>query len=131
MVIKPNKAKIVDLDAVMETVPVETPEGPAIWATIAIQYALSGLSPSVTIRVPLSWKDGESESQQRARALQGARLLIEHACRAAGVGPLAEDEDDSPAEMLQALVPPALDGLAQELGLAPPTARPRRQRETG
>jgi hypothetical protein len=129
MAIKPNKAKIIDLDAVVESVPVDTPEGPVVWAAIAIQYTLSGLSPGVTIRVPLSWKAGESDAAQRARALQSARLLIEHACRAAGVGP--STEDDGPADVLEALVPPALEGLTQELGLAPPATRPRRAHEKG
>ena len=128
MAIRPNKAKVVDLDAVVESVPVDTPEGPVVWAAISIHYTLSGLSPSVTIRVPLSWKAGESEAAQRGRALQSARLLIEHACRAAGVGPPSDDEEESPADMLEAVMPAALQGLTQELGLASPATRPRRQK---
>jgi hypothetical protein len=53
--------------------------------------------------------------------------LIDHACRAAGVGAAETENDDSPVEeILDAVTPTALKGIAQELGLATPTAKPRR-----
>jgi hypothetical protein len=98
--------------------------GPVLWADVEITYTLAGLEPSVVIRVPVPFEAGETEAQRKAHALRRARLLIDHACQAAGVAP-----EPAPAETIQdvieQIVPPALEGVAQELGLAAPTTKPK------
>ncbi len=132
MVLKPSTAKVVDLDAAFDAAPVESAEGPIVWATVTITYILAGLTPAVTIRVPVPWRDSESPDQRRAQALRCARQLIEHACRAAGVVPQdAEPDTDTMDDVIEAITPTALEGVAQELGLTKPTTRPKaRSRQT-
>jgi hypothetical protein len=129
MPIKPGTAKIIDLDTTVEAVPSDTAEGPIVWATVLMEYALAGLAPLVTIRVPIPYQESDSELERRAQALRCARQLIDHACRAAGIGP-AEPEagDNGVAEAIESVTPPGLEGIAQELGLAKPTRQPRRER---
>ena len=126
MALKPATAKIVDLDTSVDVVPVQSREGPVVWATVKMEYTLAGLNPLVTICVPVPFKDGDTQDERRALALRCARQLIEHACRAAGVGPA----DNEPEEALEAIgeeiAPSALEGIAQELGLAEPTRAPKR-----
>ena len=131
MALKPSTAKITDFETSFDAVPVESPEGDVIWADVRIEYILSGLTPAVTIRVPVPWNELDTSEERKSKALRCARQLIEHACRAAGVGPAETAIDDSLAqEALDAVTPSALEGIAQELGLATPTAKPRRQRVT-
>jgi hypothetical protein len=119
---------VTDLDAAFDAAPVETADGPIIWATVTIEYAISGLSPALSIKVPVPWNDAEIADQRRAQALRCARQLIEHACRAAGVGP-QEDASTGPIEdAIEAITPSALDGVAQELGLVESTTKPRQSR---
>ena len=92
MMLKVSGAKIVDLDVSLDATPVDTRLGPVVWASVTIQYTLAGLSPCVTIRVPLPWREGETTQDRRAEALRCARQLIDHACRATGAMP-EEDED--------------------------------------
>ncbi len=126
MAIKPSAAKVVDLDTAFDAAPMESAGGPIIWASVTIAYTLAGLSPTVTIRVPVPWRDGESPDQRRAQALRCARQLIEHACRAAGVVPQdAEPDTDTLDDVVEAITPSALEGVAQELGLSKPTTRPK------
>ena len=132
MPIKPAAAKITDLDTTIEAVPSDTPEGPIVWATVRIEYTLSGLAPLVTIRVPVPYKEGDSEMERRAEAIRCARQLIDHACRAAGVG-AAEPEtadDNSLENAIEAVTPSVLEGITQELGLAKPTRQPRQKPKT-
>jgi hypothetical protein len=124
MPIKPASAKIVDLDTAFDAAPVQSAEGPLVWATVTMRYALQDLSPSVTVRVPVPCKEQESADQRRDHALRCARQLIEHACRAVGV-PAPDDVAD---EVLDAVVPTEMEGLAQELGLASPKTAPKRVR---
>ena len=124
MPIKPASAKIIDLDAAFDAAPVQSAEGPLVWATVTIRYALHDLSPSVTVRVPVPCKEQESAAQRRDQALRCARQLIEHACRAVGV-PAA---DDVAGGVLDTVMPTEMEGLAQELGLTPPRTGPRRVR---
>jgi hypothetical protein len=129
MVLKPATAKITDLDMTVEAVPTETAEGLIVWATVRMEYSLSGLAPVVTTRVPVPWITSDTDAERRAQALRCARLLIEHACRAAGVGPAEPEAEQNPVEeAIDAVAPPALQGIAQELGLAKPTRQPSRQR---
>lgn len=80
----------------------------------------------MTIRVPIPFIDGQSETERRGQALRCARQLIEHACRAAGVGPAESETEENPLEeAIDAVAPSALQGIAQELGLAKPTRQPR------
>jgi hypothetical protein len=116
---KLSTAQITDLDATFDAVPVESVEGPLIWATVRIVYSLQGLSPAVTIRVPVPWNSEESQDERRSQALRAARRLIDHACRT--VAP-------AEADMMDDIVEPFLEGVAQELGLAKPTARPKPRR---
>ena len=53
MVLKLSTAKVTDLDAAFDAAPVETADGPIIWATVTIEYAISGLSPALSIKVPV------------------------------------------------------------------------------
>jgi hypothetical protein len=130
MALKPSTAKITDFETSFDAVPVASPEGDVIWADVRIDYILSGLTPTVSIRVPVPWSERDTPEERKSKALRCARQLIDHACRAAGVGAAETEIDDSPAEFLDAVTPTALAGIAQELGLATPTAAPRRQRTT-
>jgi hypothetical protein len=126
MVPKPATAKITDFETSFDAVPVSTPDGDVIWADVRIDYILSGLTPCVTIRVPVPWSERDTAEERKARALRCARQLIDHACRAAGVGAAEADVGETGiAEALDAATPTALEGIAQELGLAKPTAAPR------
>jgi hypothetical protein len=130
MALKPATAKIIDLDTTVEVVPVESREGPIVWATVKMEYTLAGLTPQVTICVPVPWKESDTQDERRAQALRCARQLIEHACRAAGVGPTVIETEDATGEgVIETVTPPALEGLAQELALAEPTRQPKRSRK--
>jgi hypothetical protein len=129
MALKPSTAKITDFETSFDAVPVGSVEGKVIWADVRIDYILSGLTPTVTIRVPIPWTESDMPEDRKSKALRCARQLIDHACRAAGVGAAETGADDSTVEdALDAITPTALEGIAQELGLATPTAKPRRQR---
>lgn len=121
MALKPSAAKVIDLDATFDTAPVESREGPLLWATVRIAYTLQGLSPDIAIRVPISWNAQDSQEQRRDQALRAARQLIDHACRA--VAP-ADVESDS----LEDIIRTPLEGIAQELGLTNPTSHPKPRR---
>jgi hypothetical protein len=131
MALKPSTAKITDFETSFDAVPVASAEGDIIWADVRIDYILSGLAPTVTIRVPVPWNERDTPEERKSKALRCARQLIDHACRAAGVGAAETGIDDGPVEdALDAVTPTALEGIAQEFGLATPTAKPRRQRAT-
>jgi hypothetical protein len=131
MALKPSTAKITDFETSFDAMPVTSAEGEVIWADVRIDYILSGLTPTVTIRVPVPWNESDTPEERKSKALRCARQLNDHACRAAGVGSAETGIDDSPVEeVIDAVTPTALAGLAQELGLATPTAKPRRQRTT-
>jgi hypothetical protein len=126
---KPSTAQITDFETSFDAVPVASAEGDVIWADVRIDYILSGLTPTVTIRVPIPWSDRDTPEERKSKALRCARQLIDHACHAAGVAAAETGKYDSPVEeVLDAVTPTALAGIAQELGLATPTAAPRRQR---
>lgn len=130
MALKPSTAKITDFETSFDAVPVASAEGEVIWADVRIDYILSGLTPTVTIRVPVPWIERDTPEERKSKALRCARQLIDHACRAAGVA-AAETGIEGPEEnILGAVMPTALEGIAQELGLATPTATPRQQRAT-
>jgi len=125
---KPSSAKVIDLDTAFDAAPVQTVDGLAIWATVTIEYALAGLRPSVNIRVPVPWNENDSHERRRSQALRCARQVIEHACRAVGIGPQeAESSLDAIADAIEEIAPPALEGVTQELGLAKPTAKPKQR----
>lgn len=60
MALKPTSAKIVDFETSFDATAVPSPEGEVIWAEVRIDYILSGLSPSVIIRVPVPWSETEA-----------------------------------------------------------------------
>lgn len=121
---KPAAPKITDFETAFDAVPVATVSGDVIWADIRIDYLLSGLTPSVVIRVPVPWRESDTVEERKGRALRCARELIDHACRAAGVSS-TDIEDSSVGEEIDAAMPAAVEGIVQELGLAEPTAPPR------
>lgn len=125
MALKLSSAKVIDLDATFDPGPVESGEGPLIWATVRIAYTLEGLSPDIAIRVPIPWDERETPDQRRTQALRAARQLIDHACRA-----VAPAEVEAAQDIIDRIMPPSLEGIAQELGLTDPTAKPgpRRRR---
>jgi hypothetical protein len=94
---------------------------------VTIGYTLAALNPTVSIRVPVPWNDSENPDQRRAQALRYARQLIEHACRAAGVGPQETNVADDRIKNVIEGITPALQGVAQELGLATPTIEPKQR----
>lgn len=129
MIPKPATAKITDLDTTVEAVPTETPEGPIVWAAVRMEYTLSGLAPVVTIPVPVPWHVSVTDIERRAQALRCARRLIDHACRAADIGPVEPEVEQNPVEEpIDAVAPSAFEGIAQELGLAKPTRQPSHHR---
>lgn len=122
MVLKPSSAKVIDLSAAFDVGPEQSAEGPIVWATVRIVYSLQGLSPDIAIRVPVPWNAQDTQEQRYAQALRSARQLIEHACRAVGVAP-AEAGSDLIEDVVEAITPAALEGVAQELGLASPSVK--------
>lgn len=123
MVVKPQTAKILDFETSFDAQPVISPEGEVVWAEVRIEYILAGLTPTVTIRVPVPWDASESAETRKSKALRCARQLIDHACHASGI-PVPE-----PAvpllQGIEEILPAALEGVAQELVLAKPTTRPK------
>jgi hypothetical protein len=82
----------------------------------------------VTIRVPVPWNAQETLEERKAKVLRCARQLIDHACGAAGMAPAAtQTEGGGVADVLGAVSPPVLEGIAQELGLVGPTSGLRRR----
>ena len=131
MALKPSTAKITDFETNFDAVPVTAAEGEVIGADVRIDYILAGLTPTVTIRVPVPWNERDTAEERKSKALRCARQLIDHACRAAGVGAAETEVNEKPAtDVINAVTPDALEGIAQELGLAAPAATPRRQRTT-
>lgn len=131
MEIKPNTAKVVDLSTRFETMPIDTDVGPVLWADVEITYILAGLTPTVDIRVPVPFEAGDSDAERKRQALRNARLLIDHACKAASVDTgTAVDPAEHMGETLDAVTPSMLEGIVQELGLASPTSKPRSPRQT-
>ena len=120
--ITPNAAKVADLSTRFEALPEQTEIGPILWADVEITYVLAGLNPTVAIRVPIPFKEGEVDADRKRQALRNARLLIDHACQVGGVttdAPVSTKVQDAIEEML----PASLKGVAQELGLTPPTTK--------
>jgi len=128
MALKPETAKITDLKTTFDAVPVTSAEGRVIWADVWIDYALSGLAPTVTIRVPIPWNERDTPEERKEMALHCARQLIDHACRASAMGGDQMGVGDRfLEEPLEAVTPSAREDFVQELGLAKPTTQPRRQ----
>src|SRR5665213_2610118 len=116
MALKPSTAQITDFETSFDAVPVTSAEGEVIWADVRIDYILSGLTPTVTIRVPVPWNARDTPEERKSKALRCARQLIDHACHAAGMGPAETGIDDNGVEeVLDAVTPTALEGIAQEL----------------
>ena len=67
-------------------------------------------------RAALSETRTSSKERRHAAVTQCARQLIGHACRAAGIGP---QEPEAPADtitdIIEAIAPPALEGVTQVL----------------
>lgn len=125
MELKPNSAKVIDIETALDAVPIETGIGPILWATVRIDYAMVGLSPHVDIRVPIPFEPGQNDAERGRQALRNARLLIDHACHSSGIPPenySTKDFQGYVAEML----PASLQGVAQELGITEPTSQPPR-----
>jgi hypothetical protein len=77
-----SAARLTDLTAYADREIVDMPSGRVIWMTVDLNYHLPGLSPSVSIRVPMEYIDGESGEDRRRRALRASRRLIDHVCAA-------------------------------------------------
>jgi hypothetical protein len=126
MAFNPDSVLVTDLDTAFDAAPTDGPEGPVLWATVKIEYVLSGLIPLVTIRVPVPYDPDEPEERRRGKALRCARQLIDHACQAAGNLP-SEPNKPKAQKVLEDNPPSPLEGVAQELGLAEPTTRPKQR----
>jgi hypothetical protein len=119
--IKPNAAKVADLSTRFEAMPEHSEIGAILWADVEITYVMAGLNPTVAIRVPIPFKEGETDIERKRQALRNARLLIDHACQVGGVSsetPVSTKVQSAIEEML----PSSLLGITQELGLTPPTS---------
>jgi hypothetical protein len=118
-------AKIINFDITFDAAPVRSVEGQVVWADVWIDYAVTGLVPTVTIRVPVPWNESDTRAERKDNALRCARELIGHACRTSAAG---SDEAEGAASFgmqpLGATTPPALEGLAQELAMAKATTQP-------
>jgi hypothetical protein len=122
-------AKIINFEITFDATPVRSVEGQVLWADVWIDYALAGLVPTVTVRVPIPWSVSDTRAARKDNALRCARQLLEHACQA----PTAESDQTVAAasnakQLLGAIAPPALEGLAQDLAMAKAAAQPRRPR---
>jgi hypothetical protein len=126
MALKPATATITDFETSFDAVPIPTPDGDVIWADVRIDYTLSGLAPCVTIRVPVPWIESDTPEERKAKALQSARQLIDHACRAAGVSALELGEKDTVVGDATPTEPSAMEGILQELGFESPSTQPAR-----
>jgi hypothetical protein len=80
-------ARLTDLTAYADREIVDMPSGPIIWMTVDLNYHLPGLSPSISIRVPVEYIEGESCADRRQRALRASRRLIDHICAAMAAAP--------------------------------------------
>jgi hypothetical protein len=114
MVLNPATARVIDIQVSFDAAPVETASGPVFWATVEIHYTLEGLAPVTAIRVPVPCAGDLGSEACRRQALHGARSLLNHACGAPAFSAMNE-------------APDLLEGLSQELGLTPPTTRPRKR----
>jgi hypothetical protein len=118
--IKPDAAKVADLSTRFEALPEQTKIGPVLWADVEITYELAGLNPTVDIRVPVPFVEGQTDAERKRQALRNARLLIDHACQVGGVQ--ADTPVNARAQIaLKEMLPASLQGIAQELGLSDPT----------
>jgi hypothetical protein len=115
--LRTGNPRIIDLATTVDSEVAQTPAGPMAWGSVEITYSLEGLEPRVTIRVPVPAFETESDEQRRSEALRRARKLIDHACVAMEAGP-------------QASIGEVLEGISEELGLLPPTTRPRQSRRS-
>jgi hypothetical protein len=79
-----QSAKVNELTAMIDfkPVPKEQEEAKVIWATVQIYYDFVGLTPDISIHVPVQWRQGTSSSSIKAEALRSARDLLDHACSA-------------------------------------------------
>jgi hypothetical protein len=82
-----SSARLTDLTTYADREIVSTPSGLLIWMTVDLNYHVPGLSPSVSIRVPVDYVEGENNETRRQRAMRAARRLIDRACTATGVAP--------------------------------------------
>jgi hypothetical protein len=110
-------AKIADLVTTVDNEVFSSSAGPVVWGTVEISYTSQGLKPLVVIKVPVPVVAAQSEVQRRAEALRRARKLIDHACVA-----IEAEPEQSPG------IREALTGLAEELGVLPPTTAAKRAR---
>jgi hypothetical protein len=110
MAINPATAKVTELEISLDAVPVSSAAGMIAWADVQITYMLSDLAPIVTIRVPVPWNDSETLGERKGRALRSARQLIDHACRAAGVGAPEPEMSNLIENAVDAVTPPPLAG---------------------
>jgi hypothetical protein len=80
-------ARLTDLTAYADREVINSSAGRIIWMTVDLNYEVPGLCPSLSIRVPVDYIEGESHDSRRQRAIRAARRLIDHACAATGVTP--------------------------------------------
>jgi hypothetical protein len=112
--------KITELMTTVDNTVFQTSTGPMTWGTVEIFYVCDGLEPQVMIRVPVPIYETQSDEERRSEALRRARKLIDHACVTMEPSPA---ESPSAGEMLE--------GLSEELGILPPTTKPKQSRRAG
>src|ERR1700743_1794068 len=130
MALKTATAMIAEAGTTFDPRPVSSAEGRVVWADVWIDFALSGMCPTVTIRVAIPWDDFETFEQRKDKALCYARQLLERTCWTL---PVAHDGAGS-AEGLggkaeEAISSSVLADLVRELGLKRPTILPSHHRQ--
>jgi len=112
------RAKLVDLQITFDVQPLPLALGEITWAMVSLTYSAAGVGAEMTIRVPIEWDGNASDDARRDLVLGRARELMENSFNA------SEFARRAPGKMVAAEITSPLEGLAQELGLSEPTAKP-------
>jgi hypothetical protein len=113
-------ATLINLQVTFDAQPLPVALGEIAWASVELTYSAVGVGAEIRIRVPIEWDANASDEAKRDLALRRARDLLDHACNAPGLS-RAVSAKMEPAELTS-----PLEGLAQELGLGEPTAKPNK-----
>jgi hypothetical protein len=99
-----------------------------LWATVEIYYSLQGMTPDITIRLPVECKHVVGSDACRTKVLQSARALLKHIYSS-----VAMTSDGAMAgnglvtDQIGKRERSRLEGQSQEWGLATPTTKPPHQ----
>ena len=123
----PAATTITELRTVLDRGPMPSAGGKVIWADISIDFALSGMCPNISVRVPVPWSDSDSSEGRKEYALRLAREFFERACGALPAPHSALSRED--AQVAAETAMPGLADFVRELGLTPSTDLPQGRRQ--